>query len=416
MKNQLITRIDRERDALVGFLQDFIRCRTPNPPGDTTAAAGFLERWFAANGIAYEKIAPRADCPNYIATLDTGRPGPHLVLNGHIDVFPVESAAGWTKDPWGGELVDGRVYGRGACDMKCGTTASLQAFRYLSSMREHLNGRLTLTVVSDEETFGPHGMTYLMDKYRERVLGDCCLNGEPSSPYTVRFGEKGPLWLRFRTRARGGHGAFPHVSRNAVQDAVDIIQALRELPRRIPVTEDPEMARALDEAKADLDRGYGDGAAKVIRSLTVGVGRIAGGVKVNMIPAECEFDVDIRVPNGADAEAVKREVAAIAARFPDASYEVLTHTVPNWREPFHEMMDIVRANAGLLRPGLVPARVVSPGGTDARLWRVNGVPAVVYGPPPHGMGSVDEHVSVEDFLHVVKSHALSAYDYLSRKR
>ena len=77
-------------------------------------------------------------------------------------------------------------------------------------------------------------------------------------------------------------------------------------------------------------------------------------------------------------------------------------------------MDIVRANAALLKPGLVPARVVSPGATDARLWRLNGVPAVVYGPSPHGMGSVDENVSLDEFFHVVKSHVLSAFDYLSR--
>ena len=415
MKNHLVERIDGERDALLAFLREFVRCRTPNPPGDTTAAAGFLERWFSANGIAYEKIAPRADCPNYIATLDTGRPGLHLVLNGHIDVFPVESTTGWTKDPWGAELVDGRVYGRGTCDMKCGTTASLHAFLYLRAVREQLNGRLTLTVVSDEETFGPWGMTYLMDRHRDQVLGDCCLNGEPSSPWTVRFGEKGPLWLRFRTRARGGHGAFPHVSRNAVLVAVDVIQELRALPDRIPLNEDPELARALDEAQPELERGYGAGAAKVIRSLTVGVGRMQGGVKVNMIPAECEFDVDIRIPNGADPEAVKREVAAIAGRHPEVTYEVLTHTVPNWREPYHEMMDHVRENARALK-GIVPARVVSPGGTDARLWRVNGVPAVVYGPSPHGMGAADEYVSVDEFIHVVKCHALSAYDYLSRKR
>ncbi len=109
------------------------------------------------------------------------------------------------------------------------------------------------------------------------------------------------------------------------------------------------------------------------------------------------------------------EVDAIIKRA-GAEYEILTHTRPNWCEPFHEMMDHVRANAGLLRPGLVPARVVSPGGTDARLWRVNGVPAVVYGPPPYGMGSVDEHVSVDDFLHVVRSHLLSSWDYLSKAR
>ena len=151
----------------------------------------------------------------------------------------------------------------------------------------------------------------------------------------------------------------------------------------------------------------------MIRSLTVNVGRMNGGVKVNMIPAECEFEADIRVPNGVDAEAVKAEVAAIVERH-GARHEILTFTPPNWREPYLELMDHVRVNAWQQKPGLTPARVVSPGATDARLWRINGVPAVVYGPSPHGMGSVDEYVSVDEFLHVVKTHTLAAFDYLSR--
>jgi succinyl-diaminopimelate desuccinylase len=195
---------------------------------------------------------------------------------------------------------------------------------------------------------------------------------------------------------------------------MEVIQELRALPQRFPVNEASELARALDEAAPELDRGYGSGAAHVIRSLTVNVGRMSGGIKVNMIPAECEFDADIRVPNGVDAEAVKAEVASIVARH-GAQMEVLTFTPPNWREPYHEMMDHVRANATLIKPGLVPARVVSPGATDARLWRINGVPAVVYGPSPHGMGSVDEYVSVDEFLHVVKAHVLSAFDFLGPK-
>jgi succinyl-diaminopimelate desuccinylase len=299
--------------------------------------------------------------------------------------------------------------------MKCGTTASLFTYLYLHELKDELRGRLTLTVVSDEETFSPPGMIHLMEHYRDRVLGDVCLNGEPSSPHTVRFGEKGPLWVRMRTRARGGHGAFPHVSPSAVHMAMEAIAELRDLPNRIAVHEAPELARALDAASADLDKGYGAGAAKVIRSLTVNIGRIHGGVKVNMIAAQCEFEVDIRVPNGASYQAVLAEVEKIAARY-GAEIEFLTRSEPNWCEPFHELMDIVRDNASLLKPGLVPTRVVSPGGTDARLWRLNGVPAVVYGPSPHGMGSVDEYVSVDEFMHVVKSHVLSAYDYLSRPR
>jgi len=411
LKQRLLHQIEADRDLLVGFLRAFVRSKSPNPPGDTTAAADFVRAHLKQRGVDFEEIAPRADCPNFIASFDTGRPGPHLVLNGHIDVFAVESEAGWTRDPWSGALEDGKIWGRGAADMKCGTTASIFTYLYLLRFRDALRGRLTLTVVSDEETFGPHGARWLMERYTERVLGDCCLNGEPSSPWTVRFGEKGPLWMKFRTHARGGHGAFVHMSENAVLKAMKIVDELLLLPQRFPTHEPEELARALDEAKPDIDRGYGPGAAEVIRRLTVSIGRMQGGVKVNMIPAECEFEADIRVPNGVDFEAVRAAIETIAARH-GAQCEVIIGSPPNWCGPFHPMMDHVRANAGMLRPGLVPARVVSPGATDARLWRLRGVPAVVYGPPPHGMGSSDEHVSVDDFLHVVKTHALSAYDYL----
>ncbi|MCC6213109.1 MAG: M20/M25/M40 family metallo-hydrolase [Burkholderiales bacterium] len=415
MKEELLRRIEADRDVLIDFLRRFVRCRTPNPPGDTRAAARFVEEELSSRGIAFDCIAPADDRPNYISSFATGRPGRHLVLNGHIDVFPVESLAGWTHDPWGAELVGDKIYGRGTCDMKCGTTASIFTYFYLHEMRDMLHGRLTLTLVSDEETFGPHGMLHLMAHHRERVLGDVCLNGEPSSPYSVRFGEKGPFWVRMRTKARGGHGAFVHVSPSALQAALNAIRELQDLPNRIAVSEPAELAKALDEASIDLDRAYGVGAARVIRSLTVNIGRIAGGVKVNMIPAACEFDADIRVPNGAGFSAVVAEVKAIAARH-GCEMEILTASEPNWCEPYHEFMDIVRENAGRLRPGLVPARVVSPGATDARLWRLNGTPAVVYGPPPAGMGSVDEHVSLDDFLHVVRSHVVSAWDYLSKPR
>ena len=118
MKDALLKRVESDRALLVDFLQRFVRCKTPNPPGDTIAATRFVEAELDRRGIVYDKIAPMADRPNYIASFDTGRPGPHLVLNGHIDVFPVETTEGWTRDPWGGELVDGKVYGRGACDMQ----------------------------------------------------------------------------------------------------------------------------------------------------------------------------------------------------------------------------------------------------------------------------------------------------------
>jgi len=85
----------------------------------------------------------------------------------HIDVFPVGDGAGWTHDPWGAELVDGRIYGRGACDMKCGTTAAIFTFLYLRELRDELQGRLTLSAVSDEETFGPFGARIFQNTIRK---------------------------------------------------------------------------------------------------------------------------------------------------------------------------------------------------------------------------------------------------------
>jgi succinyl-diaminopimelate desuccinylase len=117
--------------------------------------------------------------PNIVASTRFGRPGRHLVLNGHIDVFPSGDRAQWTRDPLSGDVVDGRLHGRGTVDMKCGTTASIFTDWYLSQVTDQLRGTLTLTLVSDEETGGRWGSGYLIENYRNEVLGDCVLNGEP---------------------------------------------------------------------------------------------------------------------------------------------------------------------------------------------------------------------------------------------
>jgi succinyl-diaminopimelate desuccinylase len=209
-KGELLQRIESDREVLLDFLRGFIRCPSPNPPGDTREAAGHIRRFLERHGAEYRLIAPNEVMPNVVATFEAGKPGRHLALNGHIDCFPVGDGAGWTHDPWAAELVDGRIYGRGACDMKCGTTASVFTFLYLRKLRDELHGRLTLSAVSDEETFGPYGARYLSEHHPE-VFGDTCLNGEPSSPWTLRFGEK----ARLRVHLRGGYPAADRARRAA---------------------------------------------------------------------------------------------------------------------------------------------------------------------------------------------------------
>jgi succinyl-diaminopimelate desuccinylase len=409
-KQKLLDAIERDRDEIVEFLRGFIRVKSPNPPGDTREAAAYVGKFLKAQDLDFRTVAPMQEFPNLIASFESPQPGRHLVLNGHIDVFPVDDT-GWTQDPWGGALVDGKIYGRGACDMKAGTSASLFTYRYLHRIKDKLKGKLTLTCVSDEETFGPWGARYLVEHCPE-VLGDCLLNGEPSGTNTIRFGEKGPLWIALTVTSPGAHGAYTHFSASATKIAGQLVADLEEITK-IPATPPGNIERTIEQAAAAVDEAMGVGAAAIVPKVTLNIGMMTGGLKVNMIPGQCRIEADIRLPLGVDKETVMREVNKIVARYPGVALEEINFNPPSYCDPYGEMVEILQSNAQQLS-GVKPVPIVSLGGTDARLWRYRNIPAYVYGPPPTGMGSYDEHVTVSDFMQVVRTHVLSAYDFLSK--
>jgi succinyl-diaminopimelate desuccinylase len=410
-RKQLLAWIERDRDQLVHFLQTFVRHKSPNPPGDTRAAANFITALLAGQALPWRLISPHPEMPNIVGSFECAHPGRHLVLNGHIDVFPVaDDGAGWSQAPWGGDIVDGKIYGRGVADMKAGTTASIFTYAYLYRLKHELKGKLTLTAVSDEETFGPYGARYLIEHHPE-VRGDALLNGEPSSPFSVRFGEKGPLWLEISIRTAGAHGAYTHASKSATKTALAIAAALEQLGDIQPALSD-NVRTAINAGRATMDRAMGAGAGAIVDKVTLNIGTIKGGVKVNMVPSSASFEADIRLPLGVTREEVLGEVDRIMQAFPEASIRETNCNLPSWVDPDCEIIRIVQNTVEELS-GFRPQPIVSLGGTDARLWRYRNIQACVYGPFPNGMGSFDEHVAIDDFLHIVRTHALSAYDFLS---
>src|SRR5437016_9826678 len=169
VKKQLATWIDDDRDTIIEFLCEFVRAKSPNPPGDTTLAAAHVASFLEAHQrsprlrrrrgasltapLPFRVIAPQPSMPNIVGSFAGATPGHHLVLNGHMDVFPVdEQHEHWTHGPWSGAIADGKIYGRGVADMKAGMSASVFTYYYLYRVRDHLKGRLTLTAVSDETT------------------------------------------------------------------------------------------------------------------------------------------------------------------------------------------------------------------------------------------------------------------------
>ncbi|MBJ3774329.1 M20/M25/M40 family metallo-hydrolase [Acuticoccus mangrovi] len=411
LESQLLAALERDEDNLISFFQKFLQSKSANPPGDTRPAADTISEWLSEAGVDHRIEAAKPHMPNVVGTIEMGAPGRHLVLNGHIDVFaPIDDSTAWT-----GEIKDGRIYGRGASDMKCGTAASIITYAYLSGVRDQLKGKLTLTCVSDEETGGRWGTLWLMETFPDEVLGDCCLNGEPSGTNNIRFLEKGTLRFTLMTKTAGGHGGYPHLSPNAIVQATEIINGVLELHGREP--ELPEaVARALlsNEGIAGTEKGMGEGAAKVVRSVTVNIGTIHGGLKVNQIPHECRTEIEIRFPWGFTREEMLAHVDAVVAKVPGASYELdVNHSYPpSLANPEHEMVKIladVVEELGMERP--IP--LSSLGGSDSRYWRWRDIPAFLYGPSPVTMGRADENVTLKEFLHIVKTHCLASARYLS---
>ncbi len=421
-REKLLHWLDTEKDRQLQFLQAFTRIDTCNPPGDTVEAADFFRRFLDEEKVPHRTEAPQATMPNLISSFAGKGAGRHLVLNGHLDVFPIGDRSVWKHDPLSGDIVgdgvDGRVYGRGTVDMKCGTTALLFVHAYLHRLRDELPGKVTLTVVSDEETGGKWGADWLVRNCAHEVLGDCVLNTEPSGIHTVRFGEKSMLWLRFRVKVRGGHSAYPHTSPSATKIAASLIKDLETIEEMVP--DEPETVRQTlqrGEVMEAADRSLGQGGAAVMRRVSVNIGTVQGGVKINMLPAECVLDVDFRPPVGITRAGVVAEVQKIVARHQGVTVEELLAGNPEstWSDPTHEMVGHLTRNAADAL-GYPPQPIVSLGGTDTRFWRRAGVPCFVYGCSPAGMGGIDEAVSIAEFHHVLRTHALAAFDYLMAAR
>ena len=408
-KARLAARVESRTGELVELCRSLVRIDSTNPPGDTTAMVEAIEAVLDGRpGIEHRRVVGKAPAVNLVARVRGAGPGRRLVLNGHLDTFPIGDAR-WEHDPLGGDLVDRRIYGRGACDMKAGVAALALAFVTLAEFREAWSGELVLTLVGDEETGGRWGTQYLLANVEE-AMGDALLNADTGSPQVVRIGEKGNVWVELEATGVANHAAHVHLGRNAVDALVDALGAVRGLEALTPSL--PEaVERTIAEAKAVSEATSGEGEAETLRRITVNTGRIEGGTGVNTIPDRARALCDIRIPPGVTVDRVRAELAAAIDPRPDVSWRVLECTEPSWTDPGDDVMRAVRENAAAVT-GCDVVMNLRAGFSDARFWRHAGVPSVVYGVGAHRMGGADEHATVEDLNTVFAVHAFAAFDYL----
>lgn len=420
----LIDAITAEQTSHIALLQSLIRAPSPNPPGDTRAAAAVLQTYLnKTHNISTTLLtAPNhPDLPNLTSSFYCSGPsGPRLILNGHLDVFPPSPD---DPNPWSGELINGRIHGRGTVDMKAGLAASVIAFAYLHRYRAYLKGSVGLCAVSDEETGGKLGTRWLLDEeeHGDEWKGDVAIDGEPGGLNTVRFAEKGTLRITFRVDVGpGAHGAYTHLSRSATRIAARLVGELGDAVEGMEPVLDPKLKAYLDrkEVREAMDACMGPGAADVAGRCSFNVGIVRGGLKVNMIPGQCVFEVDIRMPLGVTREDV---LAVIDGVVDKGGYgqDVVVEVQEAASNPAaaslldHPIVDILARQAARVSPGVAkPVAIPSLGATDCKHYRYRGIPAYVFGVSPETMGARNESVSVDEFLAVVKTHALAAWEYL----
>jgi acetylornithine deacetylase/succinyl-diaminopimelate desuccinylase-like protein len=306
-------------------------------------------------------------------------------------------------------LRDGRLYGRGVSDMKGGIAASLLAASVLAAHREHWSGEIVITLAGDEETMGALGTRWLLENVPE-ALGDAMICGDVGSPHVVRFGEKGLVWIEIDAEGQPAHGAHVHKGINAIDRLREALDALKRL-EALPVAAPAEVTRAIREAASISEPLSGAGEADTLQRLTVNIGTIAGGVSPNLVPSRAHAAADIRLPLGITLEAVEHALHR-ALGIAGVSWRITQKYPPSVTSPDHEIVraTIAAATAVLARPPVANMRV---GASDARLYRMFGVPSVVFGCTPFGMGGADEHVLVDELVAVAQVHALAALRFLS---
>ncbi|MBE9604882.1 M20/M25/M40 family metallo-hydrolase [Acetobacteraceae bacterium H6797] len=401
------------RDAVIELTRQLVAISSPNPPGETAAvaeaAAAMIEAIAPDAEVALHETAP--GIVNLVARVKGRAPGNgrRVVFNGHLDTYPVNEALPWTVEPLGGALVEGRLYGRGAADMKGGIAASMVAFSLLAAHAHAWAGEAVLALAGDEESMGPLGTKWLMDNV-PHVTGDATIIGDAGSPRVLRFGEKGFLWIEIEAAGKASHGAHVHLGENAIdrlRAALDVVAALRSLQPAAP----EGVLAAIEASRPISEPLSGEGEAEVLRSVTVNIGRIEGGTSTNLVPASAKASADIRLPVGMPASSVEAALEQGLGGLPGVTWRVLRRFESNHTDPAHPVVQVVaRAASEVLGgPCAVNMRV---GGSDARWFRMAGLPTVVYGPTPHNMGGADEYVLVEELEQVARVHALAAFDLL----
>lgn len=399
-----------DTSATVELLQTLIRNRCVN---DGTATSGYetrnadvLQAVVEGPGVDIDRWEPTPGRASFVARIPGTDPtAPSLCMMGHTDVVPV-NVEGWRHDPFGGELIDGEVWGRGAVDMLNLTASMAVVFRSIARSGFRPSGDLLYFAVADEEAGSSHGARWVADHHADAIRCDYLLteNGglhhehDGKRSVTVVVGEKGVAWRRLRVRGTPGHGSMPYGADNALVVAAKVVSRLadyRPAPRfhelwrgQVAAMDvDPELRAALlDESRIDELLGVVDnpGSQRFLHACThttfsPNVATTVGNPKTNVIPDVVDLDVDIRTMPGEHGAEVDAHLRAALGDdlFERLDVEVLIDDPASISRTDTPLWDALQQAVNVPFPDATLSPEFSVGFTDSRVFRELGT--VSYG-------------------------------------
>jgi succinyl-diaminopimelate desuccinylase len=403
--DQLDAWIDAHFDEQVRTLQALVQVPTDTPPGNNAPHAERTAELLKGFGFEAEKFPVPADqvqaaglesITNLIVRRRYGA-GPTVALNAHGDVVP--PGEGWTHPPYGGEVHDGKLYGRAAAVSKCDFSTFIFATRALESLGLPLRGGVELHFTYDEEFGGELGPGWLLDKGHTKP--DLLIAAGFS--YQVVTAHNGCLQMEVTVHGKMAHAAIPDTGVDALQGAVAILNALYA---------QNALYKQISSKVTGIKHPY------------LNVGLIQGGTNTNVVPGKVVFKLDRRMipeENPAEVEAtIRRVIEEAAQRVPGTTVEIRRMLLARALTPLPGNQPLVEA---LCRHGqAVFGEPIPTSGTplytDVRLYCERGIPAVIYGAGPRTVlesnaKRADEHIVLEDLRRATKVVARTLYDLLS---
>ena len=427
----------------VGLLQDLLRTRTVNPPGEEAVAAGLLEGYLSAAGLKTEILGSPGGRSSLIARVEGPHDRPALVLLSHSDVVPVEEEH-WSRDPFGGEVAEGFIWGRGALDMKSIAVMHAVAVAELVGSGRTPTREVIVVMAADEEAGGGEGSRWFVEEHPERVgfgegrpppevvaegaYGLAGLLDKPVMP--IALGEKTAVWFDLVAKGDPGHGALPPEQQaplnlaTLIKDVAGfgtprVHHVMREQFSTLKVAASGRTAavfRALSSpvggavARAVAPQLRKAGAVGLLLSDSVTPTQIAAGYKSNVVPAEARASFDCRLLPDTDVDEFIASVDKKARRRGGevANVEQKGRGPVSVKGPLFET--IVQVSRELV-PNVVTAVSLSPGITDARFFRAHGATAYGWCPlmlTPDLLATIhghDERIAIDGFEKAVSATA-----------